>query len=274
MPRRPVEYEAFEQALQFDYSTNGLHLPARRWELTNTRYIVGAAPLLQLLNAGLDPGKQRFQIRMLFELYQDSPGGPILTRTNSTGPFALIEFTGALPRAKLFTDWQSAAGNVGSVNAWLDDKGRRLPPSMISALNQVTTSDRATLERLADKSFDPHATVLLSEPLSAALPTNATPGTVQYVSYAPKRIVLKTAASSPCILLLNDKYDPSWQVTIDGQPAALLRCNYVMRGVYLPAKGEHTVEFRFQPRVLPLYLSVGAMVLGLLLLAFVVGKRP
>lgn len=269
MPRRPVEYEAFEQALQFDYTTNTLHLAARRWQLTNTRYIVGAAPLVTLLNRALDPEQQRFHARMLFELYQSRDGGPILTRTNATGPFALIEFTGALPRAKLYTDWQRTPYDAARVNAWIGQKRATLPPFMTSALSLVNTNELATLERLADKSFEPQKTVLLAEPLAAAPPTNATPGTVRYLAYSPKHLLLRTSATSPAVLLLNDKHDPSWRVTVDGAPAALLRCNYLMRGVYLPSPGEHTVEFSFRRPQLPFYLSVGAMALGVLLLVFV-----
>jgi hypothetical protein len=269
MPRRPVEYEAFEQSLQFDYTTNTLHLPARRWQLTNTRYIVGAAPLVSLLNQALDPEQQRFRALMLFDLDKSRDAGPILTRTNSTGAFAVIEFTGALPRAKLYTDWQTTPYDAARVNAWIDEKRRRLPPFMTSAFDLVSTNDLATLERLADKSFDPQKTVLLSEPLGAAPPTNATAGTVQHLTYSPKHVVLRTSAASPGMLLLNDKHDPGWRVCVDGEPAALLRCNYVMRGVYLPKAGDHTVEFTFERPLLPFYLSVGAIALGVLLLVFV-----
>ena len=57
--------------------------------------------------------------------------------------------------------------------------------------------------------------------------------------------MLKTKASFDSVLLLNDRFDPAWRVTVDGRPAPLLRCNYLMRGVQL-APGDHTVEFTFQ----------------------------
>jgi len=56
--------------------------------------------------------------------------------------------------------------------------------------------------------------------------------------------VLQTKADFASVLLLNDRFDPQWTVAIDGKPATLLRCNYLMRGVQVPA-GEHTVCFRF-----------------------------
>jgi uncharacterized membrane protein YfhO len=85
--------------------------------------------------------------------------------------------------------------------------------------------------------------------------------------------VLKTSATAPGVLLLNDKHDPGWRVTIDGVPAPLLRCNYVMRGVYLPTPGEHTVEFVFARPLLPFYLSLAAVGVGIVLLGLVNWKR-
>jgi uncharacterized membrane protein YfhO len=76
-------------------------------------------------------------------------------------------------------------------------------------------------------------------------------------------------------LLLNDKYDPNWHVTVDGQPAELLRCNFLMRGVYLSA-GQHTVEFNFSPPNKPLYVTIIAIAVGIILcgLLFFLTRKP
>ena len=50
-------------------------------------------------------------------------------------------------------------------------------------------------------------------------------GTVEFASYSPKQIELSVKAAAPSVLLLNDKYDPDWKVSVNGQPAKLLRCN-------------------------------------------------
>src|SRR5205814_160816 len=146
-------------------------------------------------------------------------------------------FTGALPRSKLYPTWE------------------------------VSTNDQRTLERLASPAFDPHKTVLVSNPLpplNAPSGTNEPKGTVNYASYAPARIVLQTEAPFPS-LLLNDKFDPDWKVTVDGRAETVLRCNFIMRGVALNA-GPHTVEFRFEPSNKLVYVSVAAIGLGVLLL--------
>ena len=159
-----------------------------------------------------------------------------------TGRYAVIEFTGALPRAALYTNWQ------------------------------VETNDAATLKLLADPAFDPAGTVLVANEIgtpSADPTTNASPGEVDFVSYAPKHVVLQASNSLPSILLLNDKSDPNWQLVVDGKSAELLRCNAVMRGVFLNP-GKHRVEFRFKPPVGSLYVTVVALCLSLLLLGVLI----
>jgi hypothetical protein len=218
MSRTPTDIAAFEGALQFDGNPQNVSRVSRRWQLTNTRYLLGASQLVNAVKL-LDPEQQRFQPVMNFEFYKVRPDGPILVRTNATGPFALFEFTGALPRAKLYSNWQ------------------------------VSTNDTATLAELASKEFDPSKVVLVAGNLpapDAANATNVTAGTVEFVSYKPKHIALKAQSSVPAVLLLNDKYDPNWRVTVDDQPAALLRCNYLMCGVQIP-RGEHRVKFDFEP---------------------------
>lgn len=267
MPRRPLDYDVFESILQI-YNNNTIHNVARRWELTSTRYIACTAPLVNFLNQEFDQGKQRFKPRILFEFYQDRRGGPILTRTNTSGPYALIEFTGALPRAKLYTDWQAVPYDPARVKQWADGLRKSYPPNYPMPIDSLGTNDQATLELLTRASFDPAQTVLLAEPLKVTPSTNAQPGTVEYTSYSPKHIVLKTRATAPSVLLLNDRYDPAWQVLVDGKPTPLLRCNYLMRGVQLEQPGEHTVEFVFRQPLTPLYVSLAAIGFGILLIAY------
>jgi hypothetical protein len=45
-----------------------------------------------------------------------------------------------------------------------------------------------------------------------------------------------------------------------------------MRGVFLPAGG-HTVEFRFRPSVAPLYVTLSAFLVGIVLAVWLVWRR-
>jgi hypothetical protein len=161
------------------------------------------------------------------------------------GPFAIVEFSGALPRAGLFQNWE------------------------------VNTNNEATLNELASASFDPAQKVLVASPPRArpsGSATNAVGGTVTIKSYAPRRIVLEANAKADSVLLFNEKIDPSWKVAVDGKPATDLRCNYIMQGVEVPP-GAHEVEFRFEPPQTSLYVSIVTGIFGLVLLGFLAVTR-
>jgi uncharacterized membrane protein YfhO len=63
---------------------------------------------------------------------------------------------------------------------------------------------------------------------------------------------------------LNNRYDGHWKAYVDGQPAPLLRCNYIMQGVQVPA-GPHQVSFKFEPPTGGFWLMLGCVVFGLAL---------
>ncbi len=244
MPRMPEDLAAFQMALQPDGSPATIYRLTRRWELTSTRYILAAADYMEPLNRELDGGKGRFAPRMLFDIVQ-RPGVISPSRfedftaiPSTNGPYAIIEFSGALPRASLFTGWQ------------------------------VVTNDQAALETLASNEFNPWQKVVVSSPIPGSAQVQGTNvGSVVYKAYSSKHIQLSATAPQPSILLLNDRFDPNWNVSIDGKPAQLLRCNYLMRGVQVP-QGEHLVEFKFQPPIKGLYVSLATWAVGLMVGAY------
>jgi uncharacterized membrane protein YfhO len=61
-----------------------------------------------------------------------------------------------------------------------------------------------------------------------------------------------------------DRYNPGWQVTVDGKPDQILRCNFLERGVFLQP-GKHEVEFSFAGSYTAFAVSLGAAVVGLLI---------
>lgn len=242
MPRMPEDLKMYLEALSPRGTAESAPLLARHWELTNTRYLLGPAGYLEVMNQQLDPEQHRFRIVQRFEVVP-KPGILQPTRLeeltavpNENGRYALFEFTGALPRAKLYSNWL------------------------------VNTNDQASLAMLADRNFHPGKTVLISTPEKdlPAVATNENSGTVEFKSYSPKQISFTASAAAPSVLLLNDKYDPNWHVTVDGKPVELLRCNFLMRGVYLPA-GAHTVEFKFTLPDKPLYITLAAFFIAIFL---------
>jgi hypothetical protein len=222
---------------------------ARLWRLTNTRYIFGDARLAEVLNQFAEPpGSFRTVLRadMVAKpgVKQIEDFGDVTVQTNSQGPMALMEFTDALPRASLYSSWR-------------------------------VVDDPTALQILSSREFDPAKAVLVSKdtpvPQPAASP-GVEPGTAKIARYQAKDTLVETNSKTSAVLLLNDRTGQDWTVTVDKKPAKLLRCNYIMRGVLVPP-GAHTVEFRFQPPIGFLWVSVTAFALGIVLAGHIVWAR-
>ena len=268
-PRVPQEKAAYEAAL---LSAS----PFRRWELTNTRYLLGPAAFVDSINEQLDAGKGRFRTALRFDLAaktgvdQSVPQSEQVTAViNTNGQLAVIDFAGALPRAKLYANWKVSANDPVKLQMWATNIQARVPKDWGQALGAQSETDLATLHELADPAFDPAQTLLLAEPLPVSPSTNQNPGEVKFESYKPKHIVLKATANVPCVLLLNDKHNPDWKVTVDGQSAKLLRANFVASGVFLDKPGEHRVEFKYQPPLIGFWISTAFFAFAVVLFLYV-----
>lgn len=262
-PRVSVEKARYQEKLP--YPSANVFFLTRNWELMNVRYLVGngGQGFVNALNTQVDPGKARFRTVKLpggqeaaFQLVP-KPGTsgsalsdytPVLVDPNSGDPnemLGMVEFTGALPRAKLFSNWQ------------------------------INTNDEGTLNLLASPEFDPHQTVLVSSndiPAAALTNTNLDAGEVTITKYLSKRVELEADVKVPSVLLLTDRFNPKWHVEVDGKPAEVLRCDYIMRGVYL-TPGKHHVIYRFIVPSGTLYVSLFAIGIAILLAAWVIFSK-
>jgi hypothetical protein len=260
MPRAPVLDSTYLNAFPYrstsdpaqDLSFN-IGPAARLWKLSNTRYILAASSLLPALNQLGDPQHHsafRFVERFDFVPKpslgptQVADAGDLTPQITDQGKCALIEDTDVLPRAKLYSAW-------------------------------LATNDQTILQTLTAPQWDPAQSVLVSSDTPVPPPpavSGADPGAVSIASYDPRDIKLKASAKTPAVLLYNDRWGPDWRVWVDGKESQVLHCNYIMRGVFLPA-GEHAVEFRFRPSVTPLYITLFAFAVGIVLAAYLIWSR-
>ncbi|MDR1896145.1 MAG: hypothetical protein LBR10_05075 [Prevotellaceae bacterium] len=71
---------------------------------------------------------------------------------------------------------------------------------------------------------------------------------IKLVEYAPNKLVYESNTDVPKLAVLSEVYYPKgWYASIDGQEAGILRANYILRAIMVPA-GKHTVELRFAPK--------------------------
>jgi hypothetical protein len=244
----PQEPRLKEEKARFKKAVGGFF--TREYELTNTRFIMGVTSVVGPdgpidfldgkggMNDQLDPVKRRFRLHTPFSIdYNDE--GYSVAHKHPSGPLAIIEFTGAMPRAKLLGHWETAADM------------------------------EAALTRVVDPTFDPaKSTVLVGNaPVSAEGVNLPEAQAVEIVEYGPHRVRMRAKADFPAILVLNDGFHENWKAYLNGEPTTVLRANYLMRGVYLNP-GEYDVEFRYEPVSKLLYLSGAACLVALGLAGF------
>jgi hypothetical protein len=112
----------------------------RLWQLTDTRYILGMKPFLELMNQQVDPKNHSFAVKTSFDFTPRAGTGSgstpeeITTVIRPEGQFAIFEFGAALPKAKMYSTWD------------------------------VIADDKDTLQKLEDPAFDPLSRVLVTNP--------------------------------------------------------------------------------------------------------------
>jgi hypothetical protein len=246
MPRIPELDSAFADALR-PKDPKSYYLFGRLWQVTNTRYFLGERSMLDVLNNVMDAAARRFTIVTNFDIVPKTSSASKIedftARLNPNGRYSIFEFGGALPRSALYTDCR------------------------------VGTNDVAVLTTLADTNFNPRASAFVDIPAPASISASTnSPGAVKITKYQPRRVELSADVKAPSLLVLFDRWDPQWSVTVDGQKQSLIRADYIFRGVYL-TPGNHQVHFRFRTPLRALYISLTAIVLAVFLCLYV-ALRP
>ena len=95
---------------------------------------------------------------------------------------------------------------------------------------------------------DPAANGDLASPGALAFPppppVRADTDHVEIRKYTPTGIDLEVESTRNAFVLINDYYDHDWQVQVNGRDAPLLRADYLMRAIAVPA-GLSTIEMHY-----------------------------
>ena len=129
-----------------------------------------------------------------------------------------------------------------------------LPRAFFADDVEVVADEDALVARLRDPSFDPRETALVSTPppggadaLSGAAPDSGAVS-VELQRFVPDEIVWRVRTDRPRLLVASEVYYPAgWTATVSGAPAPILRTDFLLRGVPVPA-GEHIVTMRYAPQ--------------------------
>ena len=134
--------------------------------------------------------------------------------------------------------------------AWLVNDARVLDKQLM--LDTIRTG------RFPDGSnWEPQRTALVENETGFA--ASAAPGgRADIIRYEPNRIEIRTQADAPRVLVLSENHYSGWRAYIDGESVEVLRVDYGLRGVVLPA-GAHEISFVYRPKSLMIGLLISAI---------------
>ena len=151
-------------------------------------------------------------------------------------------------------------------NAWFVD-GIHFANNADEEIDLLGKIDLRT-QAVADKKFE---NVLQGK---AVTPADST-STIALAEYDSDYIIYNVDARKDELAVFSEIYYPKgWQISIDGEPAEMLRANYTLRALPIPA-GKHVVEFRFAPQSIKVTDTIAfiAMFIMLLTAGLMVWKR-
>ena len=146
----------------------------------------------------------------------------------------------------------------------------RALPRVWLAVEEFVAKEQDELEiirtgKLPDgKSWDPLQTVLVEAPTSSVFGASMIRGSADVTRHEPNRVEVKTASVATSILVLSENHYPGWRAYVDGKSVDVMRVNYNLRGVAVPA-GNHVVVFVYRPKSVLAGLVISLLTLGLLL---------
>lgn len=145
-------------------------------------------------------------------------------------------------------------------NAWFVDN-LRFAESADEEIDALRTIDLHH-EAVADKKFETVLAGFKPTPADSASTLYLTDYDSDFVKYAAD-------AKKDELAVFSEVYYPQgWQISIDGEPAEMLRVNYTLRGLVVP-EGRHTIAFRFDPDSIRITDTIAYAALILMLLTAV-----
>jgi uncharacterized membrane protein YfhO len=115
---------------------------------------------------------------------------------------------------------------------------------------EIVNSADEEIQNLAE--IDPRAMALVHEEFAEDVEgfDPVKNGSITLTSYAPDKLTYTSTSLSDQLAVFSEVWygpDKGWEAYIDGQPAKIIRANYVLRAINVP-EGDHTIEMVFRPK--------------------------
>jgi hypothetical protein len=152
------------------------------------------------------------------------------------------------------------------IDLWNNDGA--LPRALVVYRARVAADEAAEARLVGDPAWRPDRLAIVDHPIDGVpAPTDGEPDPGAHAMLALVRegtddLLLEAQARDTGVLVLAEAWHPGWRVTVDGQPAELLRVDHALRGVRLPP-GKHDVVLRFVDRPLRWGAAISLLALAI-----------
>ncbi|XOV68131.1 MAG: YfhO family protein [Fluviicola sp.] len=157
-----------------------------------------------------------------------------------------------------------ATDSTGAANFYQDADFER---DSTGSLNKIVS-----LELLESFDAKNEAVMLSSEASKLSTKKFSGEGSIELTSYAPNKLSYKTNASEKQLAVFSEVYyKKGWKAYVDGKEQEILKVNYMLRGLELPA-GSHKVEFVYdssQYETASIFAWVSSILLLLIIAAYI-----
>jgi hypothetical protein len=197
------------------------------------------------------PPQSLFRVRTReagFTAMQRNQGlmSPIMMYEGYT-PITLARLLPAAPNADAMFDLLNVRYEI-ALNRSTGEAGFRERPTYLPRARMVYRAVQATPETAKQlgsaPTMDVVNSVVVEKPLATPLGSSGAATVshnVECVHFSANESTYNVTTSANGVLVFSEIWYPAWRVSIDGQPAELLRVNHSLRGVVVPA-GRHTVR--------------------------------
>ena len=158
-----------------------------------------------------------------------------------------------------------------------DEKGNLFPYENADAngnawfISEIEKVNSANEEMTALDSLDTKMKAVTTQELTAARFKKDANATLQISEYHPNNLKYNSTNTNDGFAVFSEiYYADGWNAYIDGALQPHYRVNYVLRGMPIP-KGQHTIEFKFEPQVIKTGSTIALASSALLLLLLLGG---
>jgi hypothetical protein len=149
---------------------------------------------------------------------------------------------------------------VNKIYPWQVYENKNALPRFFLAGNFIQAKNKTqALDLIYERSLDLRKTLILEKSPSLSIDKSSV-GQVNLLSYAAGKVLFKTSSSGNSLLFFSDNYYPEWKATVDSKSAELLLADYAFRAVAVP-KGEHQVEFFYDPKMFRIGFAISIIAL-------------